>query len=115
MVTPPNGSMMTLLDKLLEKLLLWLTDTRASRATKARLSAAIDLVESHGFEVHYYRPDFGCQDVPLAQAFDNLRKSSFIVSDKDGLLVGKRTSTKKMSSEDAAQESRRRFFLVKDL
>ena len=98
--------------RLRERFVDWLTHSRESRAFQAKLDAAIDLIESRGFEVVYYCPEMGCQDTQLADAFSTLRRNSFVVMDKEGLLFGNRASTKQMSSEEKANEKRRRFLVV---
>ncbi|WP_166485925.1 hypothetical protein [Rhodoferax ferrireducens] len=90
----------------------YLADSRESRARRVKLESAINLIESHGYEVVYYRPDMGCKNALLAQAFNTIRQSSFVVMDKDGLLFGNRASIKQMTNDEKALEKRRRFFVV---
>ncbi len=73
---------------------------------------AIDVIEQHQMKAHLYIAGIEHRETEeLSKALDVLAASGFIVTDKDGLLVGK-VVTKRLSKDELAKMRRGMFKLI---
>lgn len=73
---------------------------------------AIDLIEQHQMKAHLYIAGIEHRETEeLSKALDVLAASGFIVTDKDGLLVGK-VITRRLSEDELAKMRRGMFKLI---
>jgi hypothetical protein len=92
---------------MLKRLAQLLTNGSSDRAREE----ALDTLAMHGIDAHYYLPAVGCEDNDLANALRLLAGRGYLMTDAKGALVGK-VATARLTREERAQESRKRFFLV---
>ena len=72
---------------------------------------ALDTLSRHGIEAHFYLPAAGCTDAELSDALRLLGDRGYLMTDARGSLVGK-VAKARLTAEERAKESRKRFFLV---
>lgn len=72
---------------------------------------ALDTLGRHGIDAHYYLPAIGCEDKALANALRLLAGRGYVMTDAKGVLVGG-VAKARLSQEERAKESRKRFYLV---
>lgn len=72
---------------------------------------ALDTLDTHGIDAHYYLPVVGCEDKELANALRLLGSRGYVMTDSTGALVGK-VAKARLTPNERASESRKRFFLI---
>ena len=83
-----------------------------SLASEKAQNHALDVIEKHGLEAHYYLPSIGSRkDEELSHALDLLSSSGFIITDQNGQLIGKAAKTR-LSSQEKAENRRSTFKVV---
>ena len=76
------------------------------------IERAIDVIEQHQMKAHLYIAGIDHREnEELGQALDVLGASGFIITDRDGLLVGK-VVTKRLNSDELAKMRRGMFKLI---
>lgn len=79
-----------------------ITSKGMSFASEKSQNYALDVIEKHDLEAHYYLPSVGKRnDEELSNALDLLSISGFIITDSNGNLVGK-VAKKRLSSQEKA-------------
>jgi hypothetical protein len=95
----------------LKKALRWPSNEHPFMSEAARENA-LDVLEKHGYRAHFYLPTVGAQDDrELWEALETMRLARFIVTDRNGHLVGKAASAR-LTSQECAEERRASFRLV---
>lgn len=73
---------------------------------------ALDTIKKKNYDAHYYLPSIGSRDnEELGNALDSLAGQGFIITDKNGCLVGK-VAKARLSSNEVAEEKRATFSVV---
>ena len=81
--------------------------------SEAARENALDVIEKHGYRAHFYLPTVGAQsDRELWEALETMRLAGFIITDRNGHLVGK-AATARLTGQEIAEERRAFFKLVK--
>lgn len=96
-------------------MLNWFMDWRLKRfsnAHKKERQAMLDVISKHGMKAHKYFPGVGQRDdVELSTALDWFASNGFVVTDKNGGIVGK-VATANMESTELAELRRSQMKLV---
>jgi hypothetical protein len=82
------------------------------RLSASSIDRATDVIEARGMKAHLYLAGVGSRDdTELSYALDTLNAAGFIITDSDGLLVGK-VATKNLGSYEIAAQRRAEFKIV---
>jgi predicted HD phosphohydrolase len=73
---------------------------------------ALDVLERHALQAHWYAPAVGCTDGELADALRLLGDSGHLITDRHGALVG-RFATCRPTHEECAAMRRASFRVVR--
>lgn len=96
-------------------MLNWFMDWRLKRHSIAHdkeFQAMLEVVSKHGMKAHKYFPGVGQRDdVELSTALDWFAANGFVVTDKNGGIVGK-VATANMDSSELAELRRSQMKLV---
>ena len=73
---------------------------------------ALNVIQKQNYDAHYYLPSIGSRDnKELSSALDSLAGKGFIITDKDGCLVGK-VAKARLTSNEVAEAKRATFSVV---
>jgi len=73
---------------------------------------ALDTIKKQDYDAHYYLPSIGSRNnKELGNALDSLAGKGFIVTDKNGCLVGK-VAKARLNSNEVAEAKRATFSVV---
>lgn len=73
---------------------------------------ALDTIKKQNYDAHYYLPSIGSRDnEELSSALDSLAGKGFIITDKNGSLVGK-VAKARLTSNEVAEAKRATFSVV---
>lgn len=96
-------------------MLNWFMDWRLKRFSidhNKEFQAMLDVINKHGMKVHKYFPGIGHRDdFELSIALDWFAANGFVVTDKNGGIVGK-VATANMDSSELAELRRSQMKLV---